>query len=72
VYVGAYYHGYMVASAPILATKLYILLPPKGDENEVPKTQEHEQILRELEEQFGPLFDRSPVEPARVVTTAGA
>ena len=34
--------------------------------------EEQEQTLRELEPQFGPLFDRSPVEPARVVTVAGA
>jgi hypothetical protein len=34
--------------------------------------EEHEQILRELEAQFGSLFDRSPFEPARVVTVAGA
>jgi PAS domain S-box-containing protein len=37
--------------------------PPKETKMSSQKhdAEEHEQILRELEEQFGPLFDRSPV-----------
>src|SRR5687767_2730658 len=57
-------HGSMVASAPILATKLYIPHPRLKEtkmSSQKNDAEEHEQILRELEEQFGPLFEQSPV-----------